>query len=366
MFVATLLAGMLLLTDSQVAGAVDDSVFAAPTELEALSATSPTDVWSVGYRDSGAESVILHWDGLSWSPVASPTRGKLFGVSAISSTDAWAVGGYSPPQAHMVQTLVLHWDGSKWTQVPSPNPSTFLNQLYSVSARSSTDVWAVGYTVTFSRQFQSLLLHWNGTSWSTWRLPGHELYAVSAVSPRSVWAAGFQSLLHWNGTRWSRQSIHARSFLQSARVITLNGLSAVSPSNVWAVGYRCAHYGACLKRTDIIHWNGRRWSPVPSPVPGRGINFLNGVSALSPTNAWAVGFYCVGLNCATKRTLIVHWNGRRWSTVPSPSPGSTDNILAAVETISPQESWAGGAFGSGNDATDPLLVGWAGTRWSAS
>jgi hypothetical protein len=39
-----------------------------------------------------------------------------------------------------------------------------------------------------------------------------------------------------------------------------------------------------------------------------------------------------------------------------------NNILAAVETISPREAWAGGASGSGNDATETLLVGWAGTR----
>jgi hypothetical protein len=364
--VATVLAGMVVLTDSQVARAVDDSPFAAPTELEAISATSPTDIWSVGYRDFGAENVILHWNGLSWSPVASPTRGKLFGVSAVSSTDAWAVGGYSPPQAHMVQTLVLHWDGLKWTQVPSPNPSTFLNQLYGVSARAPNDVWAVGYTLTFSRQFQSLLLHWNGTSWSTVRLRGRELFAVSAASPRSVWAGGFQSLLHWNGARWSRQSVQTRNFLQSVRVTTLNGVSAVSPSNVWAVGYRCAHYGACVKRTDIIHWNGRRWTPVPSPVPSRSTNFLNGVSALSATNVWAVGSYCVAFSCSTTRTLIVHWNGRHWSTVPSPSPGSSDNTLAAVDAISPSEAWAGGAFASGNSTSDTLLAGWDGVRWSAS
>ena len=92
----------------------------APTELQAVSATSATDAWSVGYRDDGAEALTLHWDGRSWSPVANPLSAKLFGVSALSPSNAWAVGGYAAPRSHtLFQTLILHWDGSTWTRVPS-------------------------------------------------------------------------------------------------------------------------------------------------------------------------------------------------------------------------------------------------------
>ena len=38
---------------------------------------------------------------------------------------------------------------------------------------------------------------------------------------------------------------------------------------------------------------------------------LTGVSANSPSDAWAVGCECNVLS-STERTLILHWNGTRW------------------------------------------------------
>src|SRR5947199_6090355 len=108
--VTVLSVGAVFLAAVPQANAVE-IVSGAPTELEAVSATSATDAWSVGYRDDGAEALTLHWDGQSWSPVPNSVSAKLLGVSALSSTDAWAVGSFSAPRSHTVQTLVLHWDG---------------------------------------------------------------------------------------------------------------------------------------------------------------------------------------------------------------------------------------------------------------
>src|SRR5205823_1453273 len=44
-----------------------------------------------------------------------------------------------------IKTLVLHWDGTAWSKVKSPNPSTD-NSLTAVSARASSDAWAIGYS----------------------------------------------------------------------------------------------------------------------------------------------------------------------------------------------------------------------------
>src|SRR4051794_30728764 len=212
--VAALLLDAVLFSAIPRAGAVED-VSQAPTELEAVSGSSAADVWSVGYRDEGGAALILHWDGQSWSPVPSPTTGKLFGVSARSADDAWAVGQYSAPRSHTIQTNILHWDGSTWTRLASPNANTFFSQLYGVVGVSAADAWAVGYSTSTSRRFRSLLLHWDGIRWSIVPVPGKELDAVDALSPTSAWAVGHGVLLHWNGTRWSKQSIHTRDFLKS-------------------------------------------------------------------------------------------------------------------------------------------------------
>ncbi|HXJ66679.1 MAG TPA: hypothetical protein VNN79_23210, partial [Actinomycetota bacterium] len=64
------------------------------------------------------------------------------GVAATSSTNAWAVGGYS--NASVGRTLIEHWDGRAWKVQPSPPmESTTLSELNSVAATSSTNAWAV-------------------------------------------------------------------------------------------------------------------------------------------------------------------------------------------------------------------------------
>jgi hypothetical protein len=68
---------------------------------------------------------------------------------------------------------------------------------------------------------------------------------------------------------------------------TLSGVAATSASNAWAVG------GAL-----ILHWNGKTWKRVPSPSSAAG---LSGVAATSATNAWAVGGSSGSTQAATKR-----------------------------------------------------------------
>jgi hypothetical protein len=98
---------------------------------------------------------------------SAPDRNFLYGASADSATDAWAVGYYIVnPTTEVAETLALHWNGTKWSKVASPNPGNG-NGLSSVSADSATDAWAVGYYANPTTGSQeTLALHWNGTSWS--------------------------------------------------------------------------------------------------------------------------------------------------------------------------------------------------------
>ena len=49
----------------------------------------------------------------------------------------------------------------------SPNPSSTINELHGVSAVSATDAWAVGdYVNNTTSADDTLILHWSGTSWS--------------------------------------------------------------------------------------------------------------------------------------------------------------------------------------------------------
>ena len=55
-------------------------------------------------------NVIAHWDGKTWKLVPSPILdGSLFGVTAISTANAWAVGSGDSG------ALIEHWNGKSWT-----------------------------------------------------------------------------------------------------------------------------------------------------------------------------------------------------------------------------------------------------------
>src|SRR5205085_7362535 len=90
-----------------------------------------------------------------WGPSQPPDPGAaenyLTGVTVLSGRSAWAVGWWSDgpdpvTQRYTTQTLIEHWNGSTWKVQPSPNPGTSeqSSNLIGVAATSPTNAWAVG------------------------------------------------------------------------------------------------------------------------------------------------------------------------------------------------------------------------------
>src|SRR6185437_4251069 len=113
-----------------------------------------------------------------------------------------------------------------------------------------------------------------------------------------------------------------------------NAVHVVSARNVWAVGVFASTPGK--DKTLILHWNGKRWARLPSPSPGSGNNVLNGVTATGRTNAWAVGLTSGSLS---SRSLILRWNGRSWKQAANKAGKSE---LLAVTATSARNAWAVG------------------------
>jgi hypothetical protein len=103
----------------------------------------------------------------------------------------------------------------------------------------------------------------------------------------------------------------------------LNGVDALSPKDIWAVGYFNAS-GATLTE----HWNGHKWSVVKSPNKS-GFTALQDVDVVSHKNAWAVGYF-VPSGGSNPKTLVEHWNGKKWAIVKSPNPVKGTNVLFGV------------------------------------
>jgi subtilase family serine protease len=77
----------------------------------------------------------------SWKVVPSANAAgvdTLYAASALSASDIWGVGTYEI-NSNNWNTMIEHWDGTSWKVVPSPNVGTGLNFLQGVTAVSSTD-----------------------------------------------------------------------------------------------------------------------------------------------------------------------------------------------------------------------------------
>jgi hypothetical protein len=243
--------------------------------------------------------------------------------------------------------------------------------LYGVDAVSADDVWAVGGSDDFA-SYTSLVEHWDGTSWSmvpAASFPG-VLYGVVALGPDNVWAVGAESypgrglIEHWNGTTWTV------TYLRFAAV--LRGVTAVGAQDIWAVGQRYGRMNPFGDTTLTMHYNGRVWSQVRSPSPLNATdtdqNWLTSVSAVAANDVWAVGRYGNHDLGLLDQTLIEHWDGARWTVVPSPSPGgsSVDNDLWGVAAIGARDVWAVGGVGAFLNAefSAPLALRWDGSNWT--
>jgi hypothetical protein len=328
----------------------------AASYLNAISASSPTDVWAVGAQNIGGATNILtqHWDGTTWTIVPGPQfdLSILFGVTALNSDNAWAVGTYDafssgPP-------LVQHWDGAAWKQVsiPDPAPGTGWDAaLHSIAAVAANpdDVWTVGNYTAFPDQ-GSLIEHWDGVEWSlvfTDSL-GSSLKGVDGAASDDVWAVGdirqesgqTNTLTkHWDGTEWSTVSSPNPGIGNQ-----LTGVTAISANDVWAVGYSEA--GALT-----MHWNGSAWTMVPVPGDAQS-GLLNGVTGTAADDVWAVGHYGIfpGIH-----TLVLHWDGAQWAQVYSPNVSSDMATLNGLATDPDGKAWAAGDYSFINGPAKTLI-----------
>ena len=139
-------------------------------------------------------------------------------------------------------------------------------------------------------------------------------------------------------------------------------MAAADSSHAFAVGSRQVKSGR--NRTLVEQFDGTGWSVVPSPNRGPGASFLNGVTAIAPNDAWAVGTH--DLASTAQAPLVEHWNGTSWSVVPSPYfHHSIQTTLGDVSAVSANDVWAVGSyFSERRRGYVPLTEHWDGTAWS--
>jgi hypothetical protein len=138
----------------------------------------------------------------------------------------------------------------------------------------------------------------------------------------------------------------------------LRAVSFSSPDNGWAVG---SYSGPPTLTLYSLRWDGREWSLVPMPNPGTTSYELRDVAAISATDAWAVGYY------ATEEvgyTLTMRWDGHFWRHVPITGLGNL-GALNGLAAVASNDVWAVGSFYSPETRSQQsIILHWDGAKWT--
>jgi hypothetical protein len=217
--------------------------------LESVFMLSASNGWAVGatsISDGISQNLILHYAHGQWKEVSGPTnkdlhasRSELTHIFMVSASEGWAIGNLTmatPNDPKAPFGYILHYTGGHWAL-----QKTLANsRLAGISLTSASDGWIVGDTLAFSAQSEhSLLLHYDGHSWTEAQAPGQQLTSITMTSASNGWAVGLATdangnpgsiVLHYNGSRWAQASIPV--------IDTVVALAMVSANDGWAIGQK--------------------------------------------------------------------------------------------------------------------------------
>ncbi|MBT2227802.1 hypothetical protein [Nonomuraea sp. NEAU-A123] len=231
-----------------------------PFYLDDVAAVGGT-AFAVGRSDQSSGEVstagVIRWDGTAWQKMSLPPfagNTDLSAVHALAPDDVWAVGTtnrYGPSaDAH---TLVLHWDGHTWSRLPDPPKEALVETTLDAVAARPGEVWAAGQRTTYEangfsvKKREAFAMRWNGSEWTVTPTPATTGWYGSSITSLAwkgteVWAGGSGQdddtarsvgvLLRWNGTAW--QQAPKPPLLDDYRI---KQLGAVPGGDLWATGY---------------------------------------------------------------------------------------------------------------------------------
>ena len=250
-----------------------------------------------------------------------------------------------------------------WTTVPHAQPVVGSGTLYATACDAAECV-AVGASPTSPYLSTTLAERRAGSGWvrvPTPALTGTTSSILSGVACPAVhdciavgtenFSRGGSTLVeHWDGTRWTVvPSANGHGF-DSA----LNGVWCGSASDCVAVGDSEA-------ATLVEHWDGHTWRVQNSPSPTRdeSNDSLLAVDCPGTAMCFAVGTEVTGGDDAAI-TFVERWDGTHWSIVDTPSP-SGGNYASLTSIVCPSVD---NCVAVGDANYRPIIERWNGTRWS--
>ncbi len=227
--------------------------------------------------------------------------------------------------------------------------------------------WNVWASNVDAPNLSPAMVRTNGGAWSLPTIvPSQTLYADLSFRLFGQPAAGPAQPVAC--TTWSRLPASRPDGFLGA---TLRDLDVLAVDDAWAVGYaeRGQYQNTYEQQSLVMHWDGDRWSRVASPSPAAGALLprcqLTTVAAVGPSDVWAGGTreaVVAGGFGVAQHALAMHWDGQSW-TVPANLPLLTSGVASGkvqgIAAIAADDVWFAGTAG-----TNGLLLHWEGSSFA--
>ena len=313
-------------------------------ELQAVCVVPPDGAIAVGrYADNNQllpppVPFAVRWDpnARQWVPIIPnrivATDYYISGVSGTSGQDVWLVGNTIPQAGGPSQTHVQHWDGNAWAVVPRPNVNAQLfNSLIAVTALTPNLAFAVGQ----GNGNETMVQRWDGKLWKivsspnapdTRQLGWNCLSGVAATSAKSLCAVGTYTP---EEKPWAETLILESQVIDQWRIIAhppfagvqeldrheLYGVALDPAGGAWAAGNVMIAGNVNVSHPLVLHRDkGGPWT-VMTDKPKGSAGGLAGVTAVTKSDVWAVGWYH-DPNFKWPFCLLEHWDGNNWRSFP--------------------------------------------------
>ncbi len=131
----------------------------------------------------------------------------------------------------------------------------------------------------------------------------------------------------------------------------LNAVTCVTDTDCWAVGSvstgPTATSGEGPSATVAIHWDGKSWTRVTTPSPASPTgpeDALDTIACPAANDCWAGGWQGAGPG-TNGSGMLLHWNGRRWTEEPDSALMEAIGPVVTLACASASECWAAGSNG---------------------
>lgn len=220
--------------------------------------------------------------------ITLPKLATLLTVDPLGKRDAWAGGcaatriqqpgpGAPPPN----WPLTEHFDGKTWSRVATP--ARLHGCIRFIRSSSAGNVWALGWNETAHFVFSAFALrlvrgHWTvAQRWGPRTVGGYLPIGAAVLGKSSVWVFFEHNLVeHYNGHRWLRTSIPGETFLA--------GVSTDSQGGIWVLGEGSENVYHLQVIAGVANWVT---TSVSSAIPLSAS--VTGIYAQTPDDVWVLG-----------------------------------------------------------------------------